>query len=151
MTRHAAGSVTRSESASSPRAPIRRFDVFAEYKRLEARRRGAPEDDARGYGIWVAKVVAGRRFGRSSAPGVAGKPGAAGADGERTAEAAKYGPHELNGEPQTAATFEREIVQRMGEPFYDRVFAPPIREAFEAGEPYEAIRDRIRRAWSPKP
>jgi hypothetical protein len=148
MTRHAAGSVTRSESASSPRAPIRRFDVFAEYEQLEARRRGAPEDDARGYGIWVAKVVAGRRFGRSSTPGSAGKPGAAGDGHERRPEAARYGPHELNGEPQTAATFEREIVQRMGEPFYERVFGPAIREAFESGEPYEAIRDRLRRGWS---
>lgn len=148
MARSATGSRPRSESAAAPQAAIRRFDVFAEYKRLEARRRGADEDDARGYGIWVAKVVAGRRFGRSSAPGAAGKPGAARDDHERAPET-KYGPHELNGEPQTATTFEREIVQRMGKTFYEEVFAPAIRQAFEAGEPYEAIRDRIRRGWSP--
>ena len=149
MARPAARSRTRSETASAPREPIRRFDVFAEYKRLEARRHGADDDDARGYGIWVAKVVAGRRFGRSSGPGAGGKPDAAGKGHERAPETAKYGPHELSGEPQTAATFEREIVQRMGKPFYEEVFAPVIREAFEAGEPYEAIRDRIRRGWSP--
>ncbi len=37
----------------------------------------------------------------------------------------------------------------MGERFYRDVFAPAIRQAFEAGERYEAIRDRIRRAWTP--
>jgi hypothetical protein len=148
MPVHAVRTATRTASETTPRAAIRRFDVFAEYKRLEARRRGASEDDARGYGIWVAKVVAGRRFGHSSAAGVAGKPGASEGH-ERATEAAKYGPHELNGEPQTATTFEHEIVQRMGEEFYQRVFAPAIRQAFEAGERYEEIRDRVRRSWSP--
>jgi hypothetical protein len=142
------GSTTDSASAARrPRAPIRRFDVFGEVKRLEAERRGADADEARGYGIWVAKVVAGRRFGRSSAPAppAAGAPGA----GHEPREARAHQPHELNGEPQTARTFEREIVQRMGEDFYREVFAPAIREALEAGESYEAIRDRIRRPWSP--
>jgi len=37
----------------------------------------------------------------------------------------------------------------MGEAFYRDVFAPAIHEAVEAGEPYEAIRDRIRRPWNP--
>ena len=129
-----------------PRAPIRRFDVFAETKRLEAERRGADADEARGYGIWVAKVVAGRRFGRSSAP--APPPGAPAA-GHEPREARAHQPHELNGEPQTGATFEREIVQRMGEDFYREVFAPAIRAAIEAGESYEDIRDRIRRPWTP--
>src|SRR4051812_10683915 len=134
-------------TAPRPRAAIRRFDVFAEVKRLEAERRGADADEARGYGIWVAKVVAGRRFGRSAAP----PPPAAGAPERRheAAEARAHQPHELNGEPQTGETFEREIVQRMGEAFYRDVFAPAIREAVEAGEPYEVIRDRIRRPWSP--
>src|SRR5579883_1724991 len=129
-----------------PLAPIRRFDVFAEYKRLEALQRGKPPDEAAGYGIWVAKVVAGRRFGRAAErprPERA-EPGRAPRPGERAHE-----PHELNGEPQTAATFQCEIVQRMGERFYRDVFAPAIRQAFEAGERYEAIRDRIRRAWTP--
>src|SRR5438270_13866938 len=113
---------TKPASAAEPRpqAPVRRFDVFAEYKRLEAERRGADADEARGYGIWVAKVVAGRRFGRSAAP----PPPAAGAPaaGHEPREGRAHQPHELNGEPQTAATFEREIVQRMGEDFYREVF-----------------------------
>ena len=48
-----------------PRAPIRRFDVFAEYQRQEARAGGIPADEAAGYGLWVAKVVASRTYGRS--------------------------------------------------------------------------------------
>ena len=144
---HGAAAEAAPAVGTRPRAPIRRFDVFAEVKRLEAQRRGADADEARGYGIWVAKVVAGRRFGRSSAPA----PPAAGAPagGHEPREARAHQPHELNGEPQTAETFEREIVRRMGEDFYREVFAPAIREAVEAGEPYEVIRDRIRRPWSP--
>jgi hypothetical protein len=96
----------------------------------------------------VAKVVAGRRFGRSAGTGKRPEGGHTGAGGaERDRE--HRGPHELDGEPQTAATFEREIVRRMGRPFYEQVFAPALRSAFEAGERYEAIRDRIRRAWKP--
>jgi hypothetical protein len=136
-------------AAVRPRAPVRRFDVFAEYKRLEAERRGAHADEARGYGVWVAKVVAGRRFGRShTAPTGGQEPGARDDDREH-GERPDWGPRELNGEPQTAATFEREIVRRMGEPFYERVFAPTVRQAFEAGDRYEQVRDAIRATWKP--
>src|SRR5690348_11106335 len=48
-----------------PRAPIRRFDVFAEYNRLKGLRQGLDEPHARGYGLWVAKVVASGRRGTS--------------------------------------------------------------------------------------
>jgi hypothetical protein len=47
--------------AMKPERPIRRFDVFAEYRRQEAEEKGRPEDEATGYGLWVAKVVAARR------------------------------------------------------------------------------------------
>jgi hypothetical protein len=130
-----------------PLAPVRRFDVFAEYKRLEAERRGATADEARGYGIWVAKVVAGRRFGRAAAPPAAGHPSEGEGREKEQPERPDWGPRELNGEPQTAATFEREIVRRMGEPFYERVFAPAVRQAFERGERYEQVRDAIRAEW----
>ena len=46
-----------------PRQEIRRFAVFAEYTRNERREKGYLEDEATGYGIWLAKVVAPRRFG----------------------------------------------------------------------------------------
>jgi hypothetical protein len=51
----------RADAASkeaSPHQPIRRFDVFAEYTRQERHEKGFPEDQAKGYGIWLAKVVA---------------------------------------------------------------------------------------------
>ena len=44
-----------------PERPIRRFDVFAEYRKQDEERKGLPEDEAMGYGLWVAKVVAARR------------------------------------------------------------------------------------------
>ena len=45
-----------SQVAIKPRAPIRRFDVFAEYNRLQALQRGLDQAHAKGYGLWVAKV-----------------------------------------------------------------------------------------------
>src|ERR1700738_3189618 len=48
-----------------PHKPIRRFDVFAEYRKLDAEQdEGMSMDQAKGYGLWVAKVVAARKFGR---------------------------------------------------------------------------------------
>ena len=46
-----------------PKAPIRRFDVFAEYTKLQALRDGMSPEEAKGYGLWLAKVVAARKYG----------------------------------------------------------------------------------------
>ena len=133
-----------------PRATVRRFDVFAEVNRLKALREGRPEDEAKGYGVWLAKVVAGRRFGRSLTPTAPrdghdrGAPGQA--DGRAEEEEPKF--KSVGGELQTDATFDKEIVQRMGEPFYQEVFSPAIRAAVEQGKKYEEIRDSIRTAWN---
>src|SRR5215207_372743 len=54
------------ETEIRPLEPIRRFDVFAETKRLEALAHGEPDDVAKGYGIRIAKIVASRRFGGSA-------------------------------------------------------------------------------------
>jgi hypothetical protein len=121
-----------------PTKPIRRFDVFAEYRRLDAEDEGMSPDQAKGYGLWVAKVVAARKFGRESKDGSDGRP--AGAQGKW---------HVLSGEPQTDQRFEHEVVDRMGAQFYQRVFAPAVREARAKGETYEAMRDRLRRRWKP--
>jgi hypothetical protein len=40
-----------------PQQAIRRFDVFAAYTRQERREKGYLQDAAKGYGIWLAKVV----------------------------------------------------------------------------------------------
>ncbi len=57
--------------------------------------------------------------------------------------------HALDGEPQTDALFQKEIVERMGHPFYQRVFVPAIEEAHKAGKSYESIRDAVRKGWKP--
>lgn len=125
----------------APRQPIRRFDVFAEYTRQERRKKGYPADEAKGYGIWLAKVVASRRFGQSSGEDH-GKP--ARKEGE---EEPKF--RSLSDELQTDQTFDHDIIDRMGATFYDDVFVPAIAAAREEGKKYEAIRDSIRRAWKP--
>jgi hypothetical protein len=121
-----------------PAKPIRRFDVFAEYRKLDAEDEGMPSDEAKGYGLWVAKVVAARKFGRqSSEEQSAGQP-------------SKRGRwHLLSGEPQTDERFDHEVVKRMGSEFYTHVFAPAVRKARLDGDTYEAMRDRIRRRWKP--
>ena len=124
----------------APRAAIRRFDVFAEYHRLEACAQGMAADRAKGHGLWLAKIVAARKFGRLE--GVNGKTG------EHEGPAgAKW--HVLGGKPQTATLFEREIVSRMGPGFYRRVFAPAVRRAFDEGKRYVDIRDSLRAGWKP--
>jgi hypothetical protein len=130
-----------------PRLPIRRFDVFAEYNRLRGLTRGLDEPRAKGYGLWVAKVVAsggGRRGGAKVEPGEAGELA-----GQAQRETPALGWHFLGDEPQTDALFDREIVQRMGPEFYRIVFAPAIDQAYEQGKSYEGIRDTIRKDWKP--
>src|ERR687884_2164951 len=126
----------------TPRNPIRRFDVFAEYRKQEQQDQGTPEDEAKGYGLWVAKVVAAQRFGRRVGPLGPVRPG-------QPAPERRGKWHELDGHPQTDALFDAEIVARMGPEFYREVFAPAIREARAHGRSYEEIRDAIRRPWRP--
>lgn len=131
-------------SPSHPRQAIRRFDVFAEYTRQERLDKGYPEDEAKGYGIWLAKVVAARRFGKASAP-----------SSSPTSQEPKAAPTDepkfrfVGDEPQTDETFDHDIIDRMGGDFYDTVFVPAIAEARANGESYEAIRDHIRKPWKP--
>jgi hypothetical protein len=126
-----------------PRKPIRRFDVFAEYRKLDAEKDdGMPEDQAKGYGLWVAKVVAARKFGRARN------------EDKSSSDAPprrRRKWHLLGNEPQTDKLFDHEIVERMGPDFYRQVFAPAVREARASGQAYEAIRDRLRRRWKPAP
>src|SRR5215210_7954273 len=88
-------------SMVKPRTPIRRFDVFAEYNRQEAIEDGQPDDEAAGYGLWVAKVVASRGFGR----GVGMKAPSGGreveGEGQEGKEPEKPKWHALGGEDQT--------------------------------------------------
>jgi hypothetical protein len=123
-----------------PLKGIRRFDVFAEYRRLDAQDDGMPHDQAKGYGLWVAKVVAARKFRRER-----GEPQSA--EGGKRRSRRKW--RVLGGEAQTDTLFDHEIVERMGREFYEQVFAPSVREARASGQTYEAMRDRLRRRWRP--
>ena len=126
----------------SPNQPIRRFDVFAEYTRQERHEKGFPEDEAKGYGIWLAKVVAARRFGqKASSDGT--KPG------KKDAHEEEPTFRSVGDERQTDETFDHDIVERMGARFYAAVFVPAISEARAEGKSYETIRDTIRRGWKP--
>jgi hypothetical protein len=134
-----------------PLQPIRRFDVFAETKRLEALAHGEPDDVAKGYGIRIAKIVASRRFGGAAKTPHAkkAKPDRDEPTGDRFGGEAGGKFRALDGELQTDETFDREIVQRMGPEFYEVVFQPAIRDALAAGHKYEQIRDTIRKEWKP--
>jgi hypothetical protein len=129
---------------ASPLRAIRRFDVFAEYSRQERLDTGYAEDEAKGYGIWLAKVVAARRFGKGVSSADRGRP----TDG---VEAAREEPRfrSVGDELQTDETFDHDIIERMGVRFYDTVFVPAIERARAAGESYEEIRDAIRKEWRP--
>jgi hypothetical protein len=132
---------------TKPKAQIRRFDVFAEYSRQEALKDGLPADEAKGYGLWLAKVVAARRFRGGKPPPE--RPAAEGEEKEARPERRRRGKWRLLGdEAQTDKRFDREIVERMGRTFYERVFRPAIRRAFQEGQSYVTIRDTIRRDWS---
>src|ERR1051326_1422511 len=124
-----------------PANRIRRFDVFAEYRKQDEHEGGMTADQAKGYGLWVAKVVAARKFGRLKDRD---KPSEAEAKRRRRR---KW--RVLSGERQNERLFDHQIVERMGADFYKELFAPAIRHERELGHSYESIRDRIRRRWKP--
>lgn len=129
----------------APDKPIRRFDVFAEVSRQEALRKGKLDDEASGYGIWLAKVVASRRSRGSAAGGDRDPTGAAA--GRKIKASPEF--HTIGDEVQTADVFDHEIVERMGAEFYAKVFRPAILEALDGGQKYEHFRDTIRKEWKP--
>lgn len=125
-----------------PDMAIRRFDVFAEYTRQERIAKGEPADEAKGYGIWLAKVVASRRFGSKSDDHDK--------SGKRTSGSHLHQKFRSVGdEEQTDRVFDHDIIDRMGEDFYEKVFSRAIMAAREHGERYEEIRDAIRKEWKP--
>lgn len=131
-------------STITPRQQIRRFDVFAEYTRQERLAKGYPDDEAKGYGIWLAKVVAARRFGKSSESKTTKT--------DRSSSAAREVEpkfRSLGDELQTDETFDHDIIDRMGAGFYDDVFVPAITAAIAEGKDYTQIRDSIRKGWKP--
>jgi hypothetical protein len=129
------------DQALHPEKAIRRFDVFAEYTRLERLDKGDAKDVAKGYGIWLAKVVASRSRRTKD-------------DGDSSSVKKKPGPapkfRSIGDEEQTDRTFDHDIIDRMGDEFYEQVFSPAIEQARADGKSYENIRDAIRKDWKPE-
>ena len=145
-----AASESEKEGSQTPQQAIRRFDVFAEYSRQERLQKGYPEDEAKGYGVWLAKVVAARRFGAGSASTDRPKPSSRTGDHDKETEPEPEPKFRSVGdELQTDETFDHDIIERMGAAFYDDVFVPAITEARKQGKSYESIRDAIRKEWKP--
>lgn len=122
----------------APLKAIRRFDVFAEFNRLDALKEGRPAKEPMGHGIWLAKVVASRRN-RTK-------------DDIPPSDAKKLPKHpdaptqfkSVGDVLQTDETFDHDIVERMGADFYQKVFSPTIKAAFDDGQKYMQMRDTIR-------
>jgi len=128
------------QTTPAPGREIRRFDIFAEWNRLKARHHHhLPEAEAQAYGLAVAKVVAARKFSGYHPTQVS--------DWKRRArrEDLSEAWWEHLG---SADEFAEKIVGRMGKTFYQRVFQPALRRAWEEGKKYEQIRDSLRTEWN---
>jgi hypothetical protein len=128
------------ETERAPRLQIRRFDIFAEWNRLKARtRHHMRQADAQAYGLAVAKVVAARTL-HGTAP-------------EQTRDLKRRARQDEVDEPWwdhlgSSEEFEKTIIDRMGRDFYTEVFQPAIQRAWDAGQRYEEIRDKLRSEWN---
>ncbi len=83
----------------------------------------APADEATGYGLWLAKIVAARNFAKWNTTQDLDRLSA------EEATAKQFPPSQwrlLGGKEQTDALFDKEIIARMGEDLYDQVADPAI-------------------------
>ena len=128
------------EKAATPRAQIRRFDIFAEWNRLKAHNQHhMSAANARAYGLAVAKVVASRKF-HGTAP-------------DQASDLKRRARDDDVSEPWwehlgSSDEFEQKIIRRMGQPFYHDVFQPAVQRAWDAKKSYEDIRDTLRAEWN---
>jgi len=136
---------------------LRRFDVFAVYNYVNNLKKGMPDDKSKGEAIWLAKHVAG---------GKRVKVGGGALDNKKV-NAAKHcacksgdtplfdGVPEqsesywknLSGVEQTDEMYDKDIVRRMGEQFYNEIFLPRIKEL--SGKKYVEFRDSVREELEP--
>jgi len=123
-------------------AKIRRYDVFAATEFIKNLNNGIPEDVAKGDAIWLATLVAARKFSKGST-----KPRTSNGKDKKYAE--KNGIYtskwrQLSGIDQTDKVYDKNIIQRMGEDFYEQVFLPKLKSLVEAGLSYKEYRDSAR-------
>ena len=128
------------ETERAPRLQIRRFDIFAEWNRLKARtKHNMKADDARAYGLAVAKVVASRS-----------QHGAAPEQHREMKRRARQDETDDRWWEHLGSSeeFEKKIIDRMDRDFYTQVFQPAVQQAWDAGQEYEDIRDKLRNEWN---
>ena len=121
---------------------IRRYDVFAITEYLKNLAKGLPEDVAKGDAIWLATLVASRKFSRGKVQPRTVK------DKKDQRLAQKNGVftskwRSLSGKEQTDKVYDKNIIQRMGEDLY-QIVLEKVREKFEAGLDYMQYRDSVR-------
>ncbi len=140
------GRTTRFRGSGTETRLLPRSPCDAEYHCRDRVQQGHPADEAKGYGLWLAKVVAARKFTKWKTT----------QDLDRLyveeAQARQYPPSKwqrLSGEEHTDQLFDQQIIERMGRDIYDQVFAPTIQQAYAAGKSYRDIRDTIRQEWKP--
>lgn len=119
-----------------PKAPVRRYDVFAAWNYLEGLDEGGNEAKAKQYGVWMATVIAAHKFRRRA---------------EQRGTAKSLPPKEGRTAFQglTAEDYEERIRRRMGAGFHDQVFLPTLRKLRNEGRNYLEIRDEVRADWKP--
>jgi len=115
---------------------IRRFDIFAIFN-MTSKENELGKKYAKGYGIWMARMVAGRKFGAVAAPGhQVGK----GKDYSKTKVSGIQAWNMLSGKPQTDKEYEKELVKRFGEANLTKL-ENFVSKAYHKGMTYNAIRD----------
>ena len=110
---------------------VRRFDIFAIYNFVKNVESGMDVAQAKGEAIWLAKVVAsgGRRRNKKDGESKPRKT-------ENNTSIWKC----LGGQPQTDATFDHDIIERLGEGLYNQVLER-VHAAFYENMDYKTIRD----------
>ena len=138
---------------------LRRFDVFAVYNFVKNVNRGMPIPRAKGDALWLAKHVAGGRRLKVGGGALENKPSPA-VEAAKHCACKKAAPKgemipglfawkELSGIPQTDAMYDREIIRRLGQKFYEETFLPRIQNAIAKKQKYEEIRDSLREELEP--
>lgn len=137
--------ITEETPMLRPRQPIRRFDVFPEYHRLERQRHGMPADEAKG--LWpLARPGGGcREVLQVKGPRKPRPPVPAGGSGEAVS-AQQVAPPERQGADRPVL---RQVYHRTHGGTSTSRSLPSPTGSLRARKSYRDTRDTIRRDWRP--